>query len=62
MTNYWFGSRVKGGSAIAEGPYKTHEEVSRHREMAKAPDVEVSIWFVAKTKEEAQEKAEFNLR
>lgn len=58
MADYWFGSRVKGGCAIAEGPYKTHEEASRYRQMAKAPDIEVSLWFVASTKEEAQKKAE----
>jgi hypothetical protein len=61
MTNYWFGLKQKGGRAIAIGPHKTHEAVSEARQKAKAPDMDVSIWFVADTDAEAQEKAVLHL-
>ena len=59
---YWFGFRQTHpkppGRAIACGPYKSYEEAKLEREKAKAWDCSVSIPFVAKTKEDADEKAE----
>jgi hypothetical protein len=61
MNKYWFGFKVKGGSAIACGPYK-QDEINKERNRAKAPDAEISTWFIADSEEEAQERAAFFLR
>lgn len=54
--NYWFGFRVKdGGSTVLIGPY-TYEKTMKERERMKTPDAEVSVWVVADSREEAQEK------
>ena len=61
MTNrYWFGFKLKRGTAVAMGPYD-REQVNAERSRAKAPDADVSQWFIADTEEEAQKRAEFFL-
>ncbi|PAV70850.1 hypothetical protein WR25_22880 [Diploscapter pachys] len=52
VEKYWFGFKVKGGSPIPIGPF-SYSQVNLEREKAKARDAEVSVWFVADTKEEA---------
>lgn len=61
MEKYWFGFKVKGGSPIPIGPF-SYSQVNLEREKAKARDAEVSVWFVADTKEEAVKKAKFHLQ
>lgn len=61
--NYWFGFRLKGGlsNIVLKGPY-TYEKAMKQRESLKAPDSEVSVWFVADSPEEALDKATFHMR
>lgn len=61
MASYWFAYKVSGGRAIAEGPFKSRDEAMRAREMAKAPDIDVSPWFVSDTSDDAQKRAEWYL-
>lgn len=57
---FWFGFKLKKGMAIAQGPY-SREQVNIERARAKAPDADVSQWFIADNQDEAQKKAEFFL-
>lgn len=60
--NVWFGFRLKdGGSIVLEGPY-SYDRAMEKRERMKAPDAEVSPWFVAETAEEAMVKARFHMQ
>ena len=58
---HWFGFRQTHprppGQVIACGPYRSWEEAKREREKAKASDAEVSVPFVAASKEEATARA-----
>lgn len=58
---WWFGFRQTHprppGRAIACGPYPTLAKAKVEREHAKAWDCEVSIYYSAATKEEAEQKA-----
>lgn len=60
--NYWFGFRLKGGRSniVLKGPY-SYEKALKTREQLKAPDAEVSVWFVADSPEDALEKANFHM-
>lgn len=58
---YWFGFKQKGGAAVPCGPF-TSEQVNRERQLAKAKDADVSIWFVADNYDDAQEKADFHMQ
>jgi hypothetical protein len=58
---YWFGFKQTipkpPGQAIPCGPYETYEIAKIEREKAKAWDCEVSIPFLAESKDEAAELA-----
>ena len=59
--NVWFGFKLKdGGSIVLEGPF-SYDRAMEKRERMKAPDAEVSTWFVADTAEQAMEKARFHM-
>jgi hypothetical protein len=59
---YWFGFRQTypqpPGKGISCGPYNSYGEAKLERAKAKAWDCSVSVPFFAKTREEAEEKAE----
>ena len=58
--NYWLGFRQKpDGKTIIQGPYFTNEEAHTERTKKQALDYEISTPFVAKTKEEAEERVKF---
>lgn len=58
---YWFGFKQTlpkpPGHAIVCGPYNSRDEAMRERENSKAWDCEVSIPFIAASKQEAEEIA-----
>ncbi len=59
---HWFGFKLKsGGKVIVCGPYSSNDEVKLEREKSKAWDCEVSVPFIASTKEEAEERVKFFL-
>lgn len=58
----WFGYKaLHGGAAIAEGPYDDVEKAMSARAKRKAIDMDVSPWFSAENREEADQIAKWHL-
>ena len=57
---YYFGFRVRNptGSWVVQGPYDTNDQAKAARESAKAWDAQVTVPFVARSKDEALQKCD----
>lgn len=60
-TFYWFGFRQIAGEIVVGGPFNSWEEAKIARSRAKAGDCQVSIPFIAPTKEEAIKEAKVHM-